>query len=558
MTAKASPHFSAETHIAAPARAPQWFRSRLAASLLALLLCLPLFAVIWVALSPTENPWPHLLDTVLPKYLKNTFTLGLGVCLLAGTIGLSCAWLLTYYDFPGRRFFSWALLLPFAMPAYIMAYAYTDFLEFSGPVQSLVRELGGWQSPREYWFPEIRSLGGAIAMFSLVLYPYVLLTTRAGLQGLSDNLVLAGRSLGAKPWQVLTRILLPALRPSLAVGLTLVLMETLNDYGTVSYFAVPTLTYGLYDAWLSMGNVGGAAQIALVLVSISLLVVLIEWLSRNRGLRNAVNIKGSRISASRLDGGRSFFVIAYFSLIIILGFLIPTGILVNYVWHYFDLNWSDQFFRYAGHSITLAVLTVAVLALMATMMAYMQRLAGSDRNVLIRLAMLGYGVPGTVMAIGVLVPLGAFDNFVDARFRDWFDVSTGLLLSGTIVALVYAYACRFFTVSYGSVESSLLQITPSMDQAARTLGYGPTETLLRVHLPLLSPALLSSSLIVFVDVIKELPATLMLRPFDYETLATHVYQYASDEQIHACALSALFIVIVGMIPAIWLNRFSKT
>lgn len=524
---------------------------------IALLLCLPLAAIFWIALTPSENPWPHLMDTVLPKYLKNTFFLGLGVCALAGTIGFSAAWFITFFDFPGKRFFSWALLLPFAMPAYIMAYAYTDFLEYSGPVQSGLRSLMGWTSPQDYSFPEIRSLGGAILMFSLVLYPYVLLTTRAGLHNLSDNLILAGRSLGASPWQVIRRVLIPALRPSIAVGLTLVLMETLNDFGTVSYFSVQTLTFGLYDAWLSMDNLGGAAQIALVLVSVSLVVVLLEWLSRNRGLRRSPTGKHSRNAATRLQGWRAWALVAYFSLILLLGFGIPTGILATYSVIYFDLNWSDNFIDYSLNSIGLSITTVLVLGVMATFMAYVQRQSGKDRNLLIRVAMVGYGIPGAVMAIGVLVPLGAFDNSVDGWFRENMDVSTGLLLSGTAFALIYAYACRFFTVSYGSIESGLLQITPSMDQAARTLGHSPTSTLFKVHLPLLRPALFACSLIVFVDVLKELPATLLLRPFNFETLATHVYQFASDEMIHASALSALLIVLVGMIPTLLLNNVSK-
>lgn len=520
-------------------------------------LCLPMFAIIWLALTPAENPWPHLLDTVLPKYLYNTFALLAGVGICSVILGFSTAWLVTFYNFPLKRFFSWALLLPFAMPAYIMAYVYTDLLSYTGALQRGLRTLMGWQSGADYSFPEIRSLGGAILMFSLVLYPYVMLTTRAGLQNLSGNLIMAGRSLGATPLQVITRVILPSVRPSLAVGLSLVSMETLNDYGTVSYFAIPTLTFGLYDAWLSMSNVGGAAQIAMVLISITLILVLIEWLSRNRGMRNPGSNKSSRTQATPLKGWRAAAIVSYLGSIVILGFLIPFLILLYYSTTYFELNWTPRFTSYTLNSVILAATTVGLLGLLSLGMAYLQRLQGNDRNVLTRVAMLGYAMPGAVLAIGVLVPLGLFDNTIDGYFRQWWNLSTGLILSGTVFALIYAYSCRFFTVSFGSIESNLMQITASMDQAARTLGCHSREILWRVHLPLLRPALLTSSIIVFVDVLKELPATLILRPFNFETLATFVYQFASDELIHQCALAALIIVTVGMVPAVLLNSLSR-
>ena len=528
-----------------------------AAVLTALILCVPLFSILWLSLTPAENPWPHLLQTTLPKYLYNTFALlaGVGTCSLV--LGFSLSWLLTFFSFPGKRFFSWALLLPFAMPAYIMAYVYTDFLNYTGPMQRILRSWMGWQSAGDYAFPEVRSLGGAIAMFSLVLYPYVLLTTRAGLQNLSENLILAARSLGASPVQVITRVVLPVVRPSLAVGLALVSMETLNDYGTVSYFAIPTLTVGLYDAWLSMSNVGGAAQIALVLISITLVLVLVEWLSRNRGQRNSASGRSTRSQTIPLSGWRAGLVVSYMSSILVLGFVIPFSILLYYSVTHFDLNWTPRFTGHALNSIFLAFFAVLALSVIALTLAYWQRLRKTDRSVLVRLGMLGYAMPGAVLAIGVLIPLGWFDNGVDSLLRQWWNFSSGLLLSGTVFALIYAYSCRFFAVSFGSVESNLQQITPSMDQAAQTLGCGQREILWRVHLPLLRPALLSSAIIVFVDVLKELPATLILRPFNFETLATHVYQLASDELIHHSALAALIIVVVGMVPAVVLNRFNQ-
>ncbi|MBK8972267.1 MAG: iron ABC transporter permease [Hahellaceae bacterium] len=523
-----------------------------------LLLCLPVAAILWLAANPEENPWPHLLETVLPNYLYNTFALLIGVGACSVGLGFSLAWLFRFYDFPLKRFFSWALLLPFAMPAYIMAYVYTDFLSYTGPLQAMLRKGMGWTGASEYTFPEIRSLGGAIAMFSLVLYPYVFLTARASLQNVSDHLIQAARSLGASPLSTLLRVVFPSVRPALAIGLALVSMETLNDYGTVSYFAIPTLTFGLYDAWLTMGNVGGAAQIALVLISVTLVLVLVEWLSRNRGMRQASGTRPGRQLPQALTGWRSGLVLTYLTSLLLIAFAVPFCILLYYAVSLFEQNWTPRFTQYAINSMSLAASTVILLSLLSLMIAYVQRIKAQDRHLLTRIAMLGYAMPGAVLAIGVLVPLGGFDNWLSDRLTEYWGISSGLLFSGTVFALLYAYSCRFFTVSFGSVESGLMQITPAMDQVAQTLGCKSPEILRRIHLPLLRPALLSSAIIIFVDVIKELPATLLLRPFNFETLATYVYQYASDEMIHHSALAALLIVAIGIVPAILLNRFSET
>ena len=450
--------------------------------------------------------------------------------MLATFFGLTSAWLIAHYNFPCKKIFSWALLLPFAVPAYVIAYVYTDLLEYSGVVQIHLRAWFGWQSPADYWFPEIRSTGGAILMFALVLYPYIYLTCRAALLEQSESMVLASRWLGVGTARTLFRVVLPAIRPSLAVGLALVMMETLNDYGTVSYFAVQSLTAGLYDTWLGMGNLGGAAQIASLMVGVSLLLLFLERLSRKRLKTYQSGVRKRPLRPRRLSAGKSMLAIIFCSTLVVLGFLIPAGLLTYYAVAYFQQSWTTEFLTYTFNSLFLATTAAILLVVLGVLLAYAQRIAPRPFNLsMIRLASIGYAMPGAVLAIGVVIPLAAIDNSIDDFATRFFGFSTGLLLSGTVVAILYAYCARFLTVSFGSAESGLARITPSMDQAAKTLGKGSLQTLFLIHLPLLRKSLLTAALIVFVDCMKELPATLLLRPFNFETLATYVYQYASDE-----------------------------
>jgi iron(III) transport system permease protein len=458
--------------------------------------------------------------------------------------------------FPGRRLFEWALLLPFAMPAYVIAYLYTDLLEYAGPVQSTLRELFGWQTARDYWFPDIRSLGGAIAMLTLVLYPYVYLLARASFLEQSMSIRDASRIFGCTPLQSFVRISLPIARPSIAVGLALVSMETLNDFGTVDYFAVKSLSAGIYDAWLNMGNLGAAAQIASLMMLFVVLLISLERIARARQRQFSGSDRFRSIERFRLSPARQLMATLACALPVVLGFAIPFIVLGSYALRRLDQFAEPGFIANAVHSFTLSALAAALTVAIAVVLAYSKRLYPQQRSLTVaaRFSSLGYALPGAVLAIGVIIPLAAFDNSVDAFMQRHFGFGTGLLLSGTPFAIVFAYSVRFLAVSTGSVESSLAKVTPSMDMASRSLGLNPLQTLRRVHLPLIRGGLLTAVLVVFVDSMKELPATLILRPFNYDTLATYVYQYASDEMLETSALSAMLIVLVGIVPVILLSR----
>ncbi|TNC80521.1 MAG: iron ABC transporter permease [Oleiphilus sp.] len=522
---------------------------------IAVLIGLPVLSVVYLALFPEENAWTHLAATVLPHYLESTFLLMTGVVALTFLIGTGAAWLIAMYDFPGKRWLSWALLLPFAVPAYVVAYVYTDLLEYAGPVQIALREIFGWETAQDYWFPEVRSMGGAISVMSLALYPYVYMLARSAFMEQSLSLYQVSRSLGVSPLGFFLRVSLPIARPAIAVGMALVLMETLNDFGTVDYFAVQTLTAGLYDTWLNMGNLGGAAQIASVMVIVVILLVSLERYSRRRQKQYNTRHQGAPIPATRLQGKRAWLATIATALPVVLGFVIPFLVLLNYAVRYFEQSWSQSFLSYAFNSFSLSALAAVLTLILGTLLAYSKRLnRHALSNAAIRFSSLGYAVPGAVLAIGIIVPFAWLDNQVDALAREYLGVSTGLILSGTAFAVLFAYLVRFLAVASGAVESSLDKVTPSMDMASRSLGHSYFSTLVRVHLPMIRRGALTAMLVVFVDCMKELPATLILRPFNFETLATQVYQYASDELLEQSALSALVIVLVGLIPVLLLNK----
>lgn len=525
----------------------------------ALIVCLPILSVLYVALFPEENIWPHLIDTVLPRYIKTTIQLLVGVGLLTFVFGVASAWLISMCRFPGRKLFEWALLLPFAVPAYVIAYVYTDMLEYSGWVQTGLREWFGWQTARDYWFPEIRSLGGAILMLSLVLYPYVYMLSRAAFLEQSESLMMASRSLGCSPWKSFWRVSLPVTRPAIAIGLTLVLLETLNDFGTVDYFAVQTLTRGLFDTWLNMGNIGGAAQIACFMLLFVCFFIWLERRSRARQKHYQPTDRYKSLPRYQLTGGKALAATLFCASLITLGFLTPFCILANYAYQYFEQSFTNDFITHARNSFLLSSLAALATIAIGLILAYARRLNRSRAvRSIVAVSSLGYAMPGAVLAIGVLVPFAAFDNTLDSFLRQHFGFSSGLLLSGTIIAVLFAYVVRFLAVSAGALQAGLDQITPSMDMAAQSLGARPTAILRRIHIPLLKRSMLTAAIIVFVDCMKELPATLILRPFNFETLATHVHQYAMHELIKESALGALVIVAIGLIPVILLNRSLAT
>ncbi len=527
----------------------------IATLVVALVVAVPILGIPWLALFPRENIWPHLISTVLPGYVLTTLGLMLGVTFGVLTMGVTSAWLVTMCRFPGRRIFEWALLLPMAVPAYVIAYVYTDLLEYAGPVQNFVRYLFGWQSAADYWFPEIRSLGGAIAMMSLVLYPYVYLLSRAAFLEQSVELLDASRTLGCGPLAAFFRVSLPMARPSIATGVALALMETLNDVGTVDFFAVHTLTLGIYDVWLNMGNIGGAAQIAMVMLVFVIVLLTIERQSRRRHKHYQTSGRLKELPSHRLDGGRAYLAFVACLLPVAAGFVVPMGVLVSNSFRYFDESWTPEFLRYAFNSLALSSGAAVAAICIALLLAYGKRLVGGRLVAsAVSFASVGYAVPGAVLAIGVIIPLAGFDNTLDAFMREHFGISTGLLFSGTVFAILFAYVVRFLAIALGSVDSSLAKITPAMDMAARTLGHGPIATFVKVHFPLIRGGVLIGVLVVFVDCMKELPATLILRPFNFDTLATYVYQFASDELIEQASLGALGIVVVGLIPVIVLSR----
>jgi len=521
----------------------------------AFVVALPLITIVVIALTPAPAIWNHLLETVFWSYVRTTLALAVGVGAGTFLIGTTTAWLVTMYRFPGRGIFEWALLLPLAVPAYVIAYTYTDLLEYSGPVQAALRGLFDWNSARDYWFPEVRSLGGAIVMFTLVLFPYVYLLARAAFLGQSVGVLEVSRTLGRGPWRSFWAVALPMARPAIVVGVALALMETLNDYGTVDYFAVPTLTLGIFNTWFAMNSIEGAAQLSLTLLAVVMVVIYMERRARGGRRFQETRAQFKPLPGYPLPGVRGILVAAACLIPVLLGFVVPAGILLRYALAHYAESLGEGFFLAAFHSISLSGIAAFVAVALGLFIAYaLRQQRGGPLRALAWIASLGYGVPGAILAVGAIVPVAHLDNVIDGFMRDVFGVSTGLLLSGTIFAVILGYVVRFLVLSLGTIESGLSKITPSMDDAARSLGHGPWAVLRKVQLPMLRGSLLTAALLVFVDSMKELPMTLLLRPFNYETLATYVYQFASDELLEECALGALTIVLVGIGPVVLLTK----
>ena len=525
-----------------------WF-----AIVLAVLIVIPIGSVVVNIFAPSELTWAHLVATVLPGYVWNTVALIAGVAYGVISIGVVSAWLVTAYRFPGHRILEWALILPLAMPAYVMAYAYTDWLEFSGPVQALLRELTGWKA-HEYWFPEIRSLGGAMAVLSFALYPYVYLLARAAFLEQSRTAIESARLLGCGAWGAFFKVALPLARPGIAAGTALALMEALADFGTVSYFAVQTFTTGIYRAWLSLGDAVAAAQLASCLLAFVACVLLLERLSRGRAKFHNLAAR-KRAPPRRLRGASALLAFVACFAPLLFGFLLPVVLLVHLAWEGGVAAIGMRTATLVGNTFTLAGITAVAAVCAATLMAYAGRIAHSPLvSAANRAAAMGYAIPGAVIAVGILVPLGRLDNVLADWLHTRFGLDTGLLLTGTIVALVYAYLVRFLAIALQTVDAGLARITPSMDDAARSLGLGPGGTLARVHAPMLWTSLLGAALLVFVDVMKELPATFAMRPFNFDTLAVEVYNLAKDERLGEAAAPSLIIVAIGLVPLIVLSR----
>ncbi|PSB12448.1 iron ABC transporter permease [Pleurocapsa sp. CCALA 161] len=521
---------------------------------IALIIAIPILFVFSSVFTKSGAVWQHLASTVLANYIVNSCCLmllvGTGVCL----IGVGTAWLVTMCRFWGSKWLNWLLLLPLAAPAYLLAYSYTAMLGYFGPVQTVLRNLFGWSGVDDYWFPEIRSLGGAAIMLLLVLYPYVYLLARVAFLEQSVCTIEASRSLGCSPWRSFFTVALPLARPAIMAGLALALMETLNDLGTVEYFGVNTFTTGIYRTWLGMGERSAAAQLAAFLMVFVLILIVLERRSRNAAQYYDRSSSIERLTPFQLNPWHSLLALVFCLLPVLLGFIIPGGYLLQLTLNNLDSAFDGDFGNLAQHSFILAIITAIAALLISVIMAYGERLEPNWlMKTAVRIAAMGYAIPGSVIAVGVLIPMAGLDNIIDRWMRSTFNFSTGLLLSGTIFALIFAYLVRFLAVGFGSVESSLNKISPSLDDASRSLGYGSTSTLWNIHTPLMSGGLLTSTILVFVDVMKELPATLVIRPFNFDTLGIRVYQYASDERLAEAAAPALAIVLVGIIPVILLS-----
>ena len=504
--------------------------------------------------SGSSGTWAHLLSTVLPDYIVTTLWLCAGVALLSTVLGVGNAWLVTHFDFPLRRSFDWLLVLPLAMPAYVMAYTYTDLLQFVGPIQTALREWTGW-TRADYRFPEVRSTGGAAWMLSLVLYPYVYMLTRTAFLERGGALLEAARTMGLGPWQRLWRVSLPMARPAIAAGVALALMETLADYGVVSYFAVQTFTTGIYRAWFSLGDRVAAAQLSMCLLAFVLLLLALERQSRGAARFHGSGLRAEPQRGARLTGWRAAAAVSFCTFPVLLGFVLPCALLMRWALTVGDAQFGLRFVELARHSVTIAGLTAGLAVAVAVLVAYARRL---DPRPLTRWAFAtvgcGYALPGSVIAVGVLIPLAQFDNAVALWLKAQLGWNVGLLLTGSITALVFACVVRFASAALQTTDAALNRITPHMDDAARSLGLSGSRSLRRVHLPLLRRSLLTAGLLVFIDTMKELPATLVMRPFNFDTLATQAYTLASDERLAEASTASLAIVAVGLLPLIFLCR----
>jgi iron(III) transport system permease protein len=517
------------------------------------LVALPLAAVLGSLFSGGGDTWSHLAATGLARYVGNTALLLAGVACGVICIGVLSAWLVTTYRFPGRDVLEWALMLPLAMPAYVMAYAYTDWLQFAGPVQSALRAATGWQA-RDYWFPEIRSLWGAAAMLSLALYPYVYLIARTAFLGLSRSAIEAGRLAGLSAWGAFWHVAVPLARPAIAAGAALALMETLADFGTVSYFALEVFTTGIFKAWMSMGDTVAAAQLSVCLLGFVVVLLALERASRGRAAYHATSLR-KPAEPQKLQGAQGLAALAACAAPVALGFALPAALLGAMAWEERGALPGARLASLVGNSFALAGLTALVTVALAMLMAYAARLSRSRLVAAAnRAAGLGYAIPGAVIAVGVLVPLGRFDNLLAGWLEQAWGIKVGLLLTGSIVALVYAYIVRLLAVALQTTEAGLAKITPSMDDAARSLGASPAGALARVHVPLLASSLAAAALLVFVDVLKELPATFALRPFNFDTLAIEAYNLAKDERLAEAAAPSLVIVAVGLLAVLFVTK----
>lgn len=527
--------------------------------LVACLIALPLLTLFVEAWSGSGASFSHIKETVLTDYIVNTLLLMLLVSSFVICIGVPLAWLIAHCEFFGKSFFNWALVLPLAMPSYIVAFTYTDLLDYAGPIQIALRNFFGWTSVNDYWFFDIRSLFGAAVMLALVLYPYVYLMVRANFMEQGATMTYAARMLGQSPFKCFLRVSLPLARSAIIASSALVMMETMADFATVQYFSVSTLTTAVYDTWLSYYDLASAAKLSAIMLCGVFALLYLERIQRGR--KQAEN--NAKLSQQKLkyilSKKQALLAFVFCSTILALAFLLPCYVLLIYAIDNFEQSWSSDVWIYAKNSGGIALIVALVSLSIAILVNYANRIKASSMQALsLKIASTGYAIPGSVMAIGVLIPLTQLDFWINESAAFFNMSGPGLLLSGSVVAIIFAHVARFTAVANKTLESSYQKISPSLDMVSKSLGQGGLSLLRRVHMPLMKKSALVAALLIFVESMKELPAALLLRPFDFQTLPTYVYQYASDEQLEVAALGALLIVLVGLIPLFVLNRFIES
>lgn len=522
---------------------------------IAVVVLAPMASVLWIAFHPTENIWPHLLATVLPRYLSNTLVLMLGVAVLTAAVGTGAAWLTTMYRFPGRAWLDYVLLFPLAIPAYVGAYALVDFLQYAGPVQTGLREVMGFETARDYWFPQVRSRGMAVIVLSAALYPYVYLLARAAFREQSGGSYEVARALGCGPWRLFGRVGLPLARPAIATGVALALMETVADYGTVQHFGVQTLTTGIFSTWLNGNNAGGAAQIAGVVLTLIFVLLGLERISRRNARFHRVGRSVRPVEPTTLSRASGWLAFALCMVPVSVGFLLPVAVMG---WHGLrrpEVWLAPGLARALGNTLITGGLAAGLTVGAAIFLVYGLRMINrTAARWILPVTTLGYAAPGAVLAVGILIPLAALDHKLADAVLAVSGWDPGLMLTGTAAALVLAYSVRFFGVAQGAVDAAFGRISPSLPMAARSLGRSPGGALRAVHLPLMRGSVATALLVVFVDCVKELPATLLLRPFNYNTLSTRVFELASLERLEDAAPAALVVMAVGLLAVALLAR----
>ncbi|MGH1416663.1 MAG: ABC transporter permease [Pelagimonas sp.] len=528
------------------------------AVVIAVIVVAPILAVLGLAMFPKENIWPHLMSTTLPRYLRNTAILMVGVGALAAMVGTGAAWLISRYEFPGRRWMEWLLLLPLAIPAYVGAYALVDFLEYAGPVQTALRDVFGWQTSRDYWFPEIRSMGAAILVLAAAMYPYVYLLARAAFREQSSASEEVAQSLGAGAWGRFWRVGLPLARPAIAAGVAIVMMESVNDFGTVDYFAVQTLTTGIFTVWLEANNAGGAAQIASVVLILVIMLVAFEKISRRKMRYFNLSTRHRPVARKALGRWIGWMVLFVCFVPFFMGFLLPAGVILSHALDNAE-NWRDPALWEAGlNTLTVGGIAAVVTVAAGVFLVYGVRLTGRKLpRLLLPVTTIGYAAPGAVLGVGILIPLALVDNALADAILGVTGVDIGLVMTGSAFALILSYCVRFFAIAQGAADAAMGRVSPNLALAARSLGRNQGQVLGAVYYPLMRASVASALLLVFVDCVKELPATLLLRPFNYDTLATRVHEQASLEALGDAAPAAILVILTGLAAVGLLARANR-